>query len=185
MRIDLTKMILRALRIWLIKTEKIATPDGDTEEWFEREYMERTVYDRLHDSRIAYVSPGNLKTMYDMGKPPYQHSITYEGIQATEDAEGATEYLRRYVLALGLNSEELKCLHGEDLPKGKDLRSTLEYEPRYPEPIDETSQMECEAEVYRIFDALHRKIVLQGLQRKVENLEKRRNREPLQMQLPK
>jgi hypothetical protein len=50
MRIDLTKMILRALRIWLIKTEKIATPDGDIEEWFEREYMERTVYDRLHNN---------------------------------------------------------------------------------------------------------------------------------------
>jgi hypothetical protein len=88
------------------------------------------------------------------------------------------------VLALGLSEDELECLHGDDV-SGTDLRSPGKYEPRYPSPIDVTKEDECDAERESIFKALHRKRVLQGLQEKVDHLEKRRNREPHQLQLPR
>jgi hypothetical protein len=83
-RIELTKMILRTLRVWLINTARIVLPEGDIERWLEKEYLERTVYDRLQDSNIAYLTPEKLKTMYDMGKPPYSRCITFAGIHATK-----------------------------------------------------------------------------------------------------
>jgi hypothetical protein len=77
-------VILRTLRLWMIRTERIGLPAGSLEPWYEEEYRKMTVHDRLRDSSVAYMEEDDLKKMYDMGKPPYLSKITYAGIHATK-----------------------------------------------------------------------------------------------------
>lgn len=90
-RHDLTVMVLRSLRLFLIRAERIELPAGNLELWFEEQYGKMTVQDKLQDSTVAYVSEESLHSMYDMGKPPYSSRITNAGIADTSSIKEATE----------------------------------------------------------------------------------------------